>query len=496
MNPMLILPIVIPLITALALVLSGWNGRKAAWLALIGALAHFAVNISLLLGVVNGGIQATYLGDWSAPYGITLVADNLAAALVAVTGLMGTTVCLFGIRDNLDESCGRGFFPLFHLLLMGVTGAFLAGDIFNLYVWFEVMLIASFILLAKGGSRIELIASVKYVTMNLVSSAIFLAGIGLLYAKTGTLNMADLALKLNENPDARLVLSSGAFFLTAFGIKAAVFPVYFWLPASYHAPPTAVAAIFSGLLTKVGVYALMRTFTLIFTQDQEFVTDLLLVVAGLTMVMGVLGAVSQNDIRRILSFHIISQIGYMIMGLALMSPLAIAGAVFYLIHHIIVKTNLFLIGGIIAYHGNGSYELKRLGGLFRHQAWLAVLFLIPAMSLAGFPPLSGFFSKFVLIKAGIEAQSWWIVAVALMVSVLTLVSMSKIWNEAFWKPRAEEKGDGATPVGFWMPACILASVTLGIGLNPGPLFEFSQETAAQLLNSERYIRAVLGEVVP
>ena len=493
MNPLLLLPIVIPLATAIVLMVTGWQGRRCAAVALIGALGLFVSGAMLLWRVATTGILAATPGNWSAPYGITLVADNLSAVMIAISGLMGLIVCIYSLIGKMRGDQTGGFYTLFHVLLMGVCGAFLAGDIFNLYVWFEVMLIASFVLLARGGSKIEMIASVKYVVMNLVSSAIFLTGIGLLYAKTGTLNMADLAVTLSAgDADSRLVLSTGMFFLIAFGIKSAVFPLYFWLPASYHAPPIAVSAIFSGLLTKVGVYALIRTFTLIFTQDQEFTNKLLLIIAGLTMVTGVLGAIAQSDIRRILSFHIISQIGYMIMGLALMTPLALAGSVFYLIHHIVVKTNLFLISGIIAHHGNDNYQLDKLGGLYRHKPWLALLFLIPAMSLAGFPPLSGFFSKFILIKAGLENQYWLIAGTALAVGILTLISMSKIWNQAFWKKAPEEWQPEKTPVRLWLPAVSLACLTVLFGLLAEPLFEFSRQTAGQLLSPEAYIEAVLG----
>ena len=496
MNPWLIMPLVIPLVTAVCLLVTQWQGRKGALLSMCGSLALLGANFKLLFSVLSNGIQVSYVGGWVAPYGIALVADNLAAIMVTITGLIGFVVGAYAMAGHLGTSRGKGFFALLHLLLMGVNGAFLAGDLFNLYVWFEVMLIASFVLMAKGGSRVEIVASIKYVVMNLVSSAIFLSGIGLLYAKTGTLNLADLASKLDAFPDPVLVLSSGAFLLAAFCIKAAVFPMFFWLPASYHAPPMAVAALFSGLLTKVGVYALIRFFTLVFTQDQDFTNWLLLVLAGLTMVTGVLGAIAQSDIRRILSFHIISQIGYMVMGLALMTPLALAGSIFYLIHHIIVKTNLFFIAGIVAGYGRGSFELKNLGGLYQYRPWLAILFLISALSLAGFPPLSGFFSKFILIRAGMEVESWVIVAVALLVGILTLVSMSKIWNEAFWKRSETEIGSSKTSVGLWAPAGLLAGLTVTIGLAAGPLFEISQQTAAQLLDKSNYIQAVLGGEVP
>ncbi|MCT7654634.1 hypothetical protein MBH78_07270 [Oceanimonas sp. NS1] len=251
-----------------------------------------------------------------------------------------------------------------------MTGAFLTGDIFNLYVWFEILLIASFGLMILGGERAQMEGAIKYVTLNLISSAMFLTAVGLLYGYAGTLNMADLAVKLNGPEQSGLVTVIAMLFLVAFGIKAAAFPLFFWLPASYHTPPVAISAVFAGLLTKVGVYALYRVFSLIFVQDIGFTHGTVLMAMGIfTMVTGVLGAAAQFEVRRILSFHIISQIGYMLVGLALFTPLAVAGGVFYIFHHIIVKTNLFLVSGVM-YRYHGSYDLSRLGACTaRHPGW-------------------------------------------------------------------------------------------------------------------------------
>ena len=379
---------------------------------------------------------------------------------------------------------------------MGVCGAFLTGDLFNLYVSFEVMLMASFVLLALGGERAQLEGGVKYVTLNLLSSAVFLAAVGVLYGIAGTLNMADLAraAALGLAPDLVPVLA--VLFLVAFGIKAALFPFFFWLPASYHTPPIAVSAVFAGLLTKVGVYALMRAFTLIFIGDIAFTHGLILLAAALTMVTGVLGAAAQMEFRRVLSFHIVSQIGYMVMGLGLLTPLGLAGSVFYLMHHIVVKTNLFLVGGIVRRLG-GSYELKDLGGLYRSHPFLALVFLVPALSLAGIPPLSGFWGKMVLVKAGLEAEAWGITAVALGVSLLTLYSMTKLWNEAFWKPAPADAGAGveaptSVPLTLLGPVLALAAVTVAVGLGAGPVFDLASRAAAQLSDPSQYIAAVLG----
>ncbi|MFO7639792.1 MAG: proton-conducting transporter membrane subunit, partial [Candidatus Competibacteraceae bacterium] len=398
-----------------------------------------------------------------------------------------------------------GYYPLMHLLLAGVCGAFLTGDIFNLYVWFEVLLVASFSLLILGGERAQMEGAIKYVTLNLLSSVLFLTAVGLLYGLTGTLNMADLAWKLGQIDDSKtgLVTAISILFMVSFGIKAAAFPLFFWLPASYHTPQVAVSALFAGLLTKVGVYALFRVFTLIFTQEVEFTHTLLLWMAGLTMLTGVLGAAAQFEFRRILSFHIISQIGYMILGLALFTPLALVGGVFYIMHHIIVKANLFLVSGLV-YRLRGSYELKELGGLYRDTPWVGILFLIPALSLAGLPPLSGFFAKFILIRAGLETGAWVAVGVALLVGLLTLYSMIKIWGEVFWKAvpagevasepvsRRSESGRGRDLYLYYLPIAGLAVLTLIIGLSAQPIYVLAEAAAGQLLDPAGYIEAVLG----
>lgn len=495
MNALLVLPILIPLATAI-LALLFWNYRRVQrGLNLAGAAALLAVAVWLLVSVWRAGIQATQIGNWPAPFGITLVADLLSAIMVVLAGLMGFAVAVYSLFSIDARRESFGYYPLLQVLLMGVCGAFLTGDIFNLYVWFEVLLIASFVLVALGGERPQLEGAIKYVTLNLVSSALFLAAVGMLYGVAGTLNMADLARQLSMLDRPGLVMALAMLFLVAFGIKAAVFPLFFWLPASYHTPPIAVSAIFAGLLTKVGVYALIRVFTLLFVQDTGFTHQLILLIAGLTMITGVLGAAAQQEIRRILSFHIVSQIGYMIMGLALFTPLALAGTVFYLVHHIIVKTNLFLVGGAV-HHLRGSYELDKLGGLYRAAPGLAILFLIPALSLAGVPPLSGFWAKFVLVKAGLQTEEYLIVITALAVSLLTVFSMMKIWAAAFWKHEEPAHAAGQTPQrsyrGLLAPITALAVLTVAIGLLAEPVFALAERAAAQLLNPAEYIETVLG----
>jgi multicomponent Na+:H+ antiporter subunit D len=340
------------------------------WLPLQRGLAVLSTGALLLAGlwllalVRQNGFVVLQAGNWQAPFGITLVADLLSALLVVLTGLVGFCVALYALVSTPTAHEKWAYYPLMHGLLAGVVGAFLTGDLFNLYVWFELLLLSSFALLTLGGERAQMEGAIKYVTLNLLASALFLSAIGLLYGMVGTLNLAQLGARLAAVPHQGLVNAVAMLFIVAFGIKAAAFPLFFWLPASYHTPQVAVSALFAGLLSKIGVYALYRLFTLVFIGHTAYTHNLLLWMAVLTMVTGVLGAAAQFEFRRILAFHSVSQIGYMLLGLALYSPLALAGGLFYILHHGIVKTNLFLISGL-SYRLLGSYELSQLGGIYR-----------------------------------------------------------------------------------------------------------------------------------
>jgi multicomponent Na+:H+ antiporter subunit D len=503
MNALVVMPILIPLASATLSVLVHRSARAQAVLGVAGTGALLAASLVLARAVLAHGVLAVTIGGWPAPFGITLVVDTLAAIMVVLGGLTGFAVAVYALVDIDASRRAAGFYPLLHVLLMGVCGSFVTGDAFNLYVCFEIMLIASFVLLALGGERPQMEGALKYVTLNLVSSAVFLSALGVLYGLAGTLNLAHLARVMPAvsaaHPD--LVAALAGLFLVSFGIKAGLFPLYFWLPSSYHTPPVAVSAVFAGLLTKVGVYALLRVFTSVFV-DVAGVHRLLLVLAACTMIAGVLGAVSQYHIRRILSFHIISQIGYMVMGLGLLAVpdpavrrLGLLAAVFYIAHHIVVKANLFLIGGVVR-RVAGTEELRDLGGLYRRMPWLAALFLVPALSLAGIPPLSGFWAKLAMIKAGLQAGEWVVVGAAIAAGVMTLMSMIKIWNEAFWKARPARTEAVATPQGrgrlavLLAPAVMLALLTALIGLFPGPLFDLAGRAADELLDPTAYIAAV------
>nr|WP_111298664.1 Na+/H+ antiporter subunit D [Paracoccus saliphilus] len=489
-------PLIIPVMTAVLSYLFR-NSPAGRWISVVGTVALLLASSMLMSEVLEEGVVVAQMSNWAAPFGITLAADLLGGVMVVITAITGLATVIYSLSEIPARLERLGFHALLQTLLFGVCGAFLTGDLFNLYVWFEVMLISSFGLLVLGGSREQLDGGIKYVTLNLVSTIMFLSGIALLYGVTGTLNMADLHLAVREVEDTGLLTTIAIMFLVAFGVKAALFPLFFWLPASYHTPPVAVSAIFAGLLTKVGVYALIRTFTLIFDQDVGYTHTIMLWMAVITMVTGVLGAAAMNDFRRILSFHIISQIGYMVLGLALYTPLGLMGAVFYLVHHIIVKANLFFVAGV-AKRIAGSTDLSRIGGLYAHAPLLAFLFLIPAFSLAGFPPLSGFWAKYVVVKAALDLEMWVVAALSLAVGLLTIFSMTKIWGAAFWpdhpdgiKPRLSSLPIGDR-VALMLPIVALAALTCIIGLFPEPFVQFAERAAQQLLDPTDYVTTVLG----
>lgn len=497
------LPILVPFLLILVFVVIKSN-RIAQITGVIGSVIILAISVFLFIQVNKYGILTLNMGGWDAPIGITLVVDYLSAIMLIVASFIVFAISIFAIGFMSGNHKTNKFYVFFFALIMGVNGAFITGDVFNLYVWFEVILISSFVLIIIGNSKEQLEGGIKYMALNLIGSLLFLAGLGLLYGETGTLNMAHLAQILRASEQSFLINSSTTLFFIAFGIKAAVFPLFFWLPASYHTPNITVTALFAGLLTKIGVYALIRFFTLFFVQDQVFWLNTLLFVAGFTMVIGGMAASAHYDIRRILSYHIISQIGYMIMGLAIFTPLAIAGAIFFMIHNMVAKTNTFLIAGMIN-KVKGTFYLKDIGGLLKQSPLMAVLFIIPAFALAGVPPLSGFFAKFILFKAGIESQQYFIVAVAVLTAMLTLYSMIKIWNEAFLKDMPTKKTptkvltsepSAKLTLVHLLPSIILGLGSIFLGLFAESVYHFTAEAANQLIDPQAYINNVLNLNMP
>lgn len=500
MSLLLLTPVIAPLLAAIVglAFLKSQNVQRFA--GIIGPISILASGLALLIIVNSDGVQATNLAGWPAPFGIVFVADLFSAFMLVLAGIVSTAAVIFSFA-TVDSSRARfGHYPLVNLMLVGVSGAFLTGDVFNLFVWFELMLIASFVLLALGGERPRIEGAIKYVSINLVSSAFFLAGAGLLYSVTGTLNMADLSIKIADVENQGLITAIAMMFIVSFGLKSAAFPLFFWLPASYHTASLDVTALFSGLLTKVGVYAFIRMFTLVFVQDTDFTHNLIMVLAGLTMISGVIGAIAQYDYRRLLSFHIVSQIGYMLMGLSIFTPLALAGAILFIAHNILVKTGLFFIGGALV-RFSGTESLNRMGDMYGRKPVIAGLFGIAALSLAGLPPSSGFVGKLTLVRAGIEAEAYAITAISLFVSLLTLYSMTKIWNAVFWKPAPRTENAKAPALAnvssvdliiLLIPAVLLIGLSMVLGFIAQPVFEIAMKAAESLIEPSSYVQTVLG----
>jgi multicomponent Na+:H+ antiporter subunit D len=487
----LVLPILVPLSTAAVLMLAPKRPVPQRSISLIGSVLLLASAVFVFLRVNAAGIQVVQISAWPAPFGITLVGDLLAVVLVVAVGVVGTAISVVAFAGVDPRREAFGYHPLLHILLMGVAGAFLTGDVFNLYVWFEVMLVASFVLMALNRTRAQMEAAFKYVAMNLIASSIFLTALGLLYGATGTLNMAELARvwPTISTPGADTVLA--VLFLIAFSMKAGLFPLFFWLPASYHTPPAPIGAAFAGLLTKVGVYALIRVFTLLFPSAPPALFTLLIAMSAATMLIGLVAALNERDFRRVLSFNLVGHIGYTTASLGLLTPAALAGAIFYVLHHIVVITNLYLVSGVML-RLRRTTDMAGLGGLYRRQPVFSAFAMVPIFSLAGVPPLSGFLGKLAIVDGAFAGGAYWVGAIVLVVGLLTLLSMGRAWADSFWRPAADAQ-DLATPgTPYLLAIAALSLVTVGMTIGAEPLFELTSRGAQQLLHRDEYLRAVLG----
>ncbi|MBB6448597.1 multicomponent Na+:H+ antiporter subunit D [Geomicrobium halophilum] len=495
MSNIVVLPILIPVLAGALLILLVKRHRLQRFMSGLSAIATLAASLYLAVYTYNNdGIATLELGTWPAPFGIVMVADLLSVTVVAVSSLVGVCCLFFAFRTLHPERERYYFHPLFFFLITGVNGAALTGDMFNMFVFFEVMLLSSYALIVIGGTKFQLRESFKYAIINIFASMLFLAGIAYLYGITGTLNMAHIAERIDGLEETGALPVVAILFFIVFAMKGALFPLYFWLPRAYYGAPIAITALFGGLLTKVGVYAIIRTYTLIFTQDVAFTHHfLILLIAGFTMLIGVLGAVSSFDLKKILSYHIISQLGYIVIGIGLFTPLALAGTIFYYFHHIFVKTSLLLFSGVVE-RITGTTDLKKTGGILKTHPSLAWLFLIPALSIAGIPPLSGFFGKFALVLESLQEASYLIAFVAMFVGLLTLFSMLKIFINAFWGEQKHSNKQGETPImDVLAPVLPLVFLTITIGLGAQWSFGFSMEIAEQLLDPSIYIDSVLKE---
>jgi multicomponent Na+:H+ antiporter subunit D len=488
---LLVLPILVPLVTAAVMLMAPTRAVLQRWLGLAGSATLLASGVALFTHVDRGGVQVLQVSSWPAPFGITLVADLLAALLVLAVGVVAVAVSAAAFAGVDPRREAFGYHALIQILLMGVCGAFLTGDLFNLYVFFEVMLVASFVLMALYRHRAQLEGAFKYVTLNLIASSIFLTALGLLYGMAGTLNMADLARLWPSIRDSGMDAVLAVLFVIAFSVKAGLFPLFFWLPASYHTPPAIVGAVFAGLLTKVGVYALIRIFTLLFQDGPASLVTLLLTMSAATMVIGLVAAQTERDFRRVLSFNLVGHIGYTTASLSVLTTAALAGAIFYVLHHIVVITNLFLVSGVLL-RLRRTTVMSGLGGFYREHPVFATLAMVPIFSLAGVPPLSGFLGKLAIVEGTFAAGAYWIGGLVLVVGLLTLLSMGRIWAEAFWAPAASVRGPTAPGTPLVIAIAGLSAVTLAISVGAEPLYALTTRAAAQLLDRQEYIRAVLG----
>lgn len=527
-NHWIILFVAIPLATGVLNISLAGRPRLQRTLGTLSLLAMLALAVTLLVQITQAGgaVLVSQMGDWPAPFGITVVFDSLSGLLLAAasTVSLGCYVHSFSILDENTER--RYFHPLMQFLMFGVNLSFLTGDLFNLFVSFEIMLMSSYALLSIGATRKQMTQAYKYVLLNLVASTVFVISAGLVYGMMGTLNMADLSRIVMEKHQAGEALPVGfkalsVMLLLVFGLKGAFFPLWFWLPDTYYTCPISVAGLFGGLLTKVGVYAVLRTFPMIFAYGgpinpdnlnavagpADIITPIVAISAAFTMFLGVLGAVSQHEVRRILSVHVISQVGYMVFGIAVGVGLAskdpalaaagMAGCLFYMIQHMIVKSSLFLCCGVMEKHA-GSDDLNKIGGLLKKDVLLAVMFFIAAMSLVGLPPLSGFFGKLVIIQAGWENYPW-LSALGLATGALTLLSMLKIWSYGYWYPPKGQwvaqpaQASRSSMRSAYLGIAFLVITALGLGFGAAPVYTIAENAGKQLNDPKKYVAAVLGE---
>jgi len=501
-----VLPVLLPLLGAAATVVAG---RSAATQRIIGVTvlaAVAAVAAVLLVMADRDGPVVAEIGGWPAPVGIVLVADRISALLLLISTIVTLAVLVYAIDQRIVDygrrTASTTFHPIFLVLSAGVSLAYLTGDLFSLFVAFEIMLAASYVLITRRTDATRIRSGMTYVIISLASSLLFLTTVALVYAATGTVNLADVATRVAELPTG-LQTVLALLVVVTFGIKAAIVPLHFWLPDSYPNAPAPVTALFAGLLTKVGIYALLRTRTLIFPEDHP--STLLLVLAAVTMIVGVLGALAQNDLNRLLSFLLVSHIGFMIFGLAVSDAQGVAGTALYVVHHITVQATLFLVSGLIT-RRTGTVSIDAMGGLAKRAPLLAVLFAIPALTLAGVPPTSGFVAKLALLQAGADdGPATAIVAgVVILASLLTLYAVMRVWVRVFWGEPKEPLpdpdphddlvvGTARTSRPMVVASAALVVVSIAIAVAAGPLSGITSRAGDDLVDRTPYRTAVLGD---
>jgi len=491
---LVIAPVAIPIIFGAVLLIFRHETRPQAGVALIGLVAGLVCNVLLLMRILDQGPVVMTMGRWLPPFGISFTADVLGASLSLVATLVVAVCALYSTSDIGTIGRRYGFYPFLMLMTAGVNGSFLTGDIFNLYVWFEVFLISSFGLLVLGSEHRQLDGATKYAILNLIGTTFFLTATALLYGAFGTLNMADIARKADSVREAAPLTTLAVFFLLAFAMKAAAFPVNFWLPASYHTPRIVTAALFGGVLTKVGVYALLRTLVMLFPPERELLSGVIAWVAAATMIVGVMGALSQTDLRRSLGFVVISSVGIMLAGLALGSTEGLAGTVFYAFHSMIVMAALYLLAGVMNGLG-GSYSLRALSGLYQSHPMIAAFALLLMLSAAGLPPASGLWPKVMLVRASIDAGQPWLAFAVLATGFLTTLALGRAFILAVWRPQAADGAPAATtsPALGYLTIGVFSLLVLFMGLYPQPVIDVAERAAAGILDASHYIGTVFPE---
>lgn len=491
-NNLIVLPIIIPVIIGLILIIFKNNILFQRILSFLALLAVGVTCLLLIDQIEANGIQTLHLGGWEAPFGISLVADMFAVILVFAASIVSICILLYSFRSIGIEREMFYFYPLFLFLLAGVNGSFLTGDIFNLFVCFEVMLVASYVLISLGGTKIQLRESIKYILINMISSFLFLVGIALLYATTGTLNMAHLSVRIAEVGQEGLMTSIAFLFLVVFSLKAGLF-LFFWLPGSYSVPPTAISALFASLLTKVGIYAIIRVFSLIFYHEPETTHFMIGILAAATMILGAIGAVAYRDIKKILTYNVVVGVGFILAGFAAFTSSGLNGTIYYLIHDMIAKGLIFLLGGATILL-TGTSRLHEFSGLIRLQPALGWMFFIASLSLAGIPPLSGFVGKIFITKGTFEGEYFWLGLIGLFTSLMVLFSLMKIFMNGFWGyTNIREEAEKGSTKGLLFPMGILTALTIFLGIGVEFISPYVELAAENLLNPNAYIEAVFNQ---
>jgi len=490
MNNIIALPMVIPLLTAILLVFIRSRLRLQRFVTVFSLLLNVLLSLYILQLIQLKGILRLDFGGWLPPFGIIFVADSFAMLLVTSTNLVSLIMMIYAFYSIGEEREKLYFYPFVHFLIAGVNGSFLTGDLFNLFVTFEVMLLASYVLLTLGAARTQLVESLKYMAINVISSSLFLIAIAYLYGALGTLNMAHLSVRIAEAGQTPLLTIISLLFLIVFSLKSGLL-LYHWLPGSYSTPPTAIAALFGALLTKVGIYAIIRTFTLLFYHEVAITHTVIGIMAGLTLLGGMIGAIAYPNIRYIVSYNVIISVGFILIGLAVMETDALAGATFYLIHDIFVKALLFLLAGMTIYLARTD-KTDEISGLIRYYPVLGWSFFITVLALAGIPPLSGFLGKILIAKGAISSQSFLLLALGFLSSFIVLYSLLRVFMNSFWGETIIDREE-SQPLhrGMLFPIVTLVVISFALGLGSEFVAPYITDAADTLMNPQIYIEAIL-----